>query len=378
MIFFVKKYLPLMLLPLLWGNIAEAFTIKAKQALLLDMETGTVLFEKNADQQMPTSSLSKLMTMYLVFESLKNGDLTLQDRFSISEKAWRKQGSKTFVKVGDHVLVEDLIRGAIIQSGNDATIALAEGISGSEEAFVELSNEKALELGMNETHFVNATGWPDEGHYSTARDLAILAKHMIQDFPEYYAYYSEKEFTYNNIRQINRNPLLYHNIGADGLKTGQSVIGGMGLIASAVRKGRRLLLVLNGLPTKKDRAQESIRLLDWGFREFKNIKLYDQDEIIAETIVHYGNPNKVAVRVAQDVVITIPRRHERKLEQSIFIAELLVAPLTINDVVGKIVYSIPDSALIEIPLYPARQVDEVGFFGRIWYRIKLFFQNLFG
>jgi serine-type D-Ala-D-Ala carboxypeptidase (penicillin-binding protein 5/6) len=219
----------------------------AREAYIIDAETGQVLFEKNADQKMPTSSMSKTMTMYMVFEALKNGKLTLDQELPVSETAWRMQGSKMFVPLGQMVKVEDLIRGVIVQSGNDATIVLAEGLAGSEGEFAAAMNRKAKELGMINSNFMNASGWPDENHYSTCHDLAILAIALIRDFPDYYKYYAEKEFTYNNIKQGNRNPLLYKNIGADGIKTGHTESAGYGLMASGVRDGRRVVMVLNGM-----------------------------------------------------------------------------------------------------------------------------------
>ncbi|HOO82296.1 MAG TPA: D-alanyl-D-alanine carboxypeptidase family protein, partial [Alphaproteobacteria bacterium] len=208
-------------LPVLAAHAASIET-KAKQAIVVDYETGTVLLSKNMDEQMPTSSMSKVMTMYAVFDSIKNGQISLNDTLPVSEKAWRMGGSKMFVEVDKRVKVEDLIRGVIVQSGNDATVVLAEGLAGSENAFANMINDKATGLGMKNSHFVNASGWPDPEHYSTARDLATLGRAIIHDFPDYYKYYMEKEFTYNNIKQTNRNPLLYRNIGADGIKTGHT------------------------------------------------------------------------------------------------------------------------------------------------------------
>ena len=228
---------------------AATMETQAEEAFLVDFQTGAVLLDKNADVRMPPSSMSKMMTAYMVFERLKDGRLSLDDELPVSEKAWRKGGSKMFVEVGDQVRVEDLLRGVIVQSGNDACIVLAEGLAGSEEAFAEQMTAKGREIGLTGSNFTNATGWPDENHYVTARDLATLAERIIVDHPEYYHYYSEKEFTWNDIRQGNRNPLLYRNVGADGLKTGHTEAAGYGLTASAMQNGRRLLLVVNGLPS---------------------------------------------------------------------------------------------------------------------------------
>jgi D-alanyl-D-alanine carboxypeptidase (penicillin-binding protein 5/6) len=240
----------------------------AKQAILVDAQTGAVLFAKNADERMPTSSMVKVMTIYLTFEGLKQNKLQMDDALPVSSYAWKQEGSRMFVNPGDHVRVEDLIRGVVIQSGNDASVVLAEALGGSEASFAERMNAKAKELGMANSHFMNATGMPDPNHYSTARDLAALAIAVIRDYPEYYHYFSELDFTYNKIKQGNRNPLLYRNIGVDGIKTGHTESGGFGLIASSLREGRRLILVVNGLESMQSRADEPAALLEWGYREF--------------------------------------------------------------------------------------------------------------
>ncbi|HEY8189199.1 MAG TPA: D-alanyl-D-alanine carboxypeptidase family protein, partial [Micavibrio sp.] len=251
------------LLPFVAVRAAETMETPAKQAIMLDFDTGAILMEKNADERMTPSSMSKEMTMYMVFEALKSGKLTLEQTLPISERAWRMQGSKMFVGINSQVKVEDLVRGVIIQSGNDAAIALAEGVGGTEDNFALMLNKKAEELGMKNSHFMNASGWPDPQHYSTAHDLSILAYRMVHDFPEYYHYYSEKEFTYNNIKQGNRNPLLYRNIGADGIKTGHTDEGGYGLIGSGILDNRRVIFVVNGLSSMQERADESARMLEW-------------------------------------------------------------------------------------------------------------------
>ena len=252
---------------LLWPALAppaQALETRAREAFLIDVTTGTVLLEKDADVSMPPASMSKIMTAYLVFGALKEGRISLDDKLPVSEKAWRKGGSKMFVEVGSEVSVEDLLRGVIVQSGNDACIVLAEALAGSEEAFAEQMTRKAREIGMEGSTFTNSTGWPDPNHRMTARDLAILAERMVQDFPDFYHYYSEREFTYNGIRQGNRNPLLYKNLGADGLKTGHTEEAGYGLTASAERDGRRLVLVINGLESIKARSEEAERLIASG------------------------------------------------------------------------------------------------------------------
>src|SRR5215472_1922295 len=245
----------------------------ARWACVVDFNTGTTLMDKDADVQMTPSSMTKIMTAYIVYGMLKAGRLKLDQTLPVSERAWRMGGSKMFVPLGAQVAVEDLIRGMIVQSGNDACIVLAEGIAGSEEQFAELMNQKARELGLTNSHFLNATGWPQPGHVMSARDLATLSRRIIQDFPEYYKYDSEKTFKYNNIEQGNRNPLVQKGL-ADGLKTGHTDDGGYGLVASAQRNGRRVILVLNGMITMRERAEESERLLEWSFREFEDVTLF--------------------------------------------------------------------------------------------------------
>jgi D-alanyl-D-alanine carboxypeptidase (penicillin-binding protein 5/6) len=252
---------PFVAFALLTPGAAHAFESTARQAILVDVTGHRVLYEKNADQHMPTSSMSKMMTIYMVFDALKAGKIKLDDTFTVSEKAWRttykQDESSMFLPIGGQVKVEDLIRGVIIQSGNDATVVLAEGLGGSEAEFVTEMNDKAKQLGMTNSHFVNSNGMPDPEHYSTARDLATLAEHLNADFPEYYHFFGELEYTYNNIKQGNRNPLLYRNgLGVDGLKTGHTDAGGYGLTASAVRNGRRLVAVVNGLPSMQARADD--------------------------------------------------------------------------------------------------------------------------
>jgi len=253
--------LALTLAVLLSGGSAQAYESNAKEAILVDITGHRVLYEKNADEHMPTSSMSKMMTIYMVFDALKQGKIHLDDEFSVSEHAWRQtykqDESSMFLPINGRVKVEDLIRGVIIQSGNDATVVLAEGIGGSEQQFMEALNEKAKQIGLADSHFVNPHGMPDPNHYSTARDLATLAERLVTDFPEYYHFFGELEYTYNNIKQGNRNPLLYHaGSGADGLKTGHTDAGGYGLTGSAMRDGRRLIVVVNGLPSMQARADD--------------------------------------------------------------------------------------------------------------------------
>lgn len=338
------------------------FETVAKQAYIVDTETGQVLFDKAGDERMPTSSMSKTMTVYLVFEALKNGKLTLDQELPVSEKAWRMQGSKMFVPLGGMVKVEDLIRGVIIQSGNDATIVLAEGLAGSEGEFAVAMNRKAKELGMANSHFMNASGWPDPDHYSTCHDLAVLAAALIHDFPEYYKYYSEKDFVYNNIRQGNRNPLLYKNIGADGIKTGHTETAGYGLMGSAVRGGRRVIMVLNGMSSMDERAQESTRLMEWALASFSNVTVFQPSMKVADAPVLMGVEKSVPLVVERDLKITMPRMAESAMKAAAVYKGPLEAPVKKGQEVGVVRVTIPNMKPIELPIVAAKDIPRLGFF----------------
>lgn len=344
---------------------AQALETSARQALMIDLSTDTELLSVNADERMYPASMTKLMTAYLVFERLQNGTLSLDDRFPVSEKAWRKGGSKMFVEVGDRVKIEDLLRGIIIQSGNDATIVVAEGIAGSEEAFAREMTAKARELGMNNTQFRNASGWPDEQHYTTARDLATLAESLIKRFPEYYHLYSQTEFTYNDITQQNRNPLLYRNVGADGLKTGYTDDSGYGLVASAEREGRRLLMVINGLDSARDRAQEAERLIDWGFREFGAYDLFQAGEVVDEIPTWLGQKGVVPVIIDRDVSVTLRRSARDEMEVTLVTDRPLAAPIEAGQTVGEVRIEAPGLAPVTAPVKAAQSVEKLGTFGRV-------------
>ncbi|WP_207478629.1 D-alanyl-D-alanine carboxypeptidase family protein [Arenibaculum pallidiluteum] len=354
-------------LTLALGATARAATIDtaARQALLLDMTTGTVLFEKNADQKMPTSSMSKIMTMYMVFEAIKQGRLSMDDTLPVSQRAWKMQGSKMFTELGNRIKVEDLIRGVIIQSGNDASVVLAEGLSGSEEKFAEDMTARAKALGLANSNFMNATGWPHENHYSTARDLSVLAQRLIEEFPEYYHFYSEKEFTYHGIKQGNRNPLLYRDIGVDGMKTGHTEIAGYGLTASAKRGDRRLVLVVNGLNSMQARADESARLLEWGFREFDAYALYKAGQPVEEAPVWMGRDATVPATVAKDLTVTMSREERKGLKVTAKFDKPVPAPVAKGTQIGRLVIEAPNFSTREIPLIAARDVPQLGIFGRI-------------
>jgi D-alanyl-D-alanine carboxypeptidase (penicillin-binding protein 5/6) len=324
-----------------------------------------VLLDKNADERMPPASMSKIMTAYTVFSFLKSGKASLDDMLPVSERAWKTGGSKMFVMVGSQVRLEDLLRGMIIQSGNDACIVLAEGLAGSEEAFVDLMNKKAKELGLSNSHFANTTGLPDPEGYMTARDLATLARRMILDFPEYYHYDSEKEFTYNGIKQGNRNPLLYKDLGADGMKTGHTEEAGYGLTASAVRENRRIIMVLAGLKTMKDRTQESERLIEWAFREFGGYTLFKAGDKVDEANTWLGVEPKVALTLTEDATVSVLRRYRKDMKVSVNYTNPIPAPVRKGQKVGKLVVTVPEMQPQEFDLVAAEDVERLGALGRM-------------
>ncbi|MDD3371341.1 MAG: D-alanyl-D-alanine carboxypeptidase, partial [Alphaproteobacteria bacterium] len=306
---------------------APALDVNARQAIIVEAQTGTVLFSKDAETPMPTSSMSKMMTMYLVFDAIKTGKLKLDDTLPVSEKAWKQEGSRMFLNTGDNVKVEDLIRGVIVQSGNDAAVVLAEGLaSGSESAFADMMNAKAKALGMKGSHFANSTGLPDENHYSTAHDLAILAIAIQRDFPEHYHYFSELSYTYNGIAQGNRNPLLYRNMNVDGLKTGHTEVGGFGLTASAIREGRRLVLVLNGMKDMQARADESAKALDYGYREFGLYPIVKEGDILANPSVWLGTEQSVQIVAEKSAFVSLPRAARNGLKAVVSFEQPIPAP----------------------------------------------------
>ncbi len=345
-----------------WPAAAQRFETRAAHALLIDAGTGTVLFQKDADTPMPPASMAKLMTMVVVFEALASGELTLNDEFQVSENAWRSGGaasggSTMFAKLGSVIKVEDLVRGVIIQSGNDACIVLAEGIAGTEETFAQLMNAEARKLGLTGSHFTNSTGLPDPDQYVTARDLAKIAQHIIDDFPQHYPLYSEPEFTWNNIRQRNRNPLLRMNIGADGMKTGYTDESGYGLVASAVRDGQRLILVINGTSSEKERAEEARKLMDWGFHAFERVTLFRAREVIAEANVFGGDHGTVGLVGDGPVDVLMPRGSRDLLRGRVRYQGPVVAPVVEGQEIGTLEIQLGDEMLREAPVYAA---DEIG------------------
>jgi D-alanyl-D-alanine carboxypeptidase (penicillin-binding protein 5/6) len=341
----------------------------AKWAIAIDYQTGATLFDKNADARMPPSSMTKLMTATIVYGMLASGRLKLDQTLPVSEKAWRMGGSKMFVPLGQQVSVNDLIQGMIVQSGNDACIVLAEGIAGSEDEFVKLMNEKAQQLGLKNTHFMNATGWPDPDHYMSARDIATVARNLISSYPQYYHYDAEKIFTYDNIKQENRNPLVQKGL-ADGLKTGHTDAGGYGLVASAERGGRRVILVLNGMGTARDRGEEGERLLDWAFRSFENVTLFAAGQTVDQAKVWLGAQPSVALVAAKPLLATLPVGWKDKGQVAVHYQSPIPAPIPAGAVLGSASVAYPGmdtistnlvagSAVARMPL-PGRALAVVG------------------
>ncbi len=349
---------------------AEVIDTKAREAILIDPSTGTVILNKNADEQMPPASMSKLMTAYLLFESINDGRVSLDDKFRVSDNAWRKGGaasgsSTMFLPPKSEVRVEDLIRGIIVQSGNDACIVVAESLAGSEEAFARRMTDKAQELGMTGSNFMNATGWPHPEHRTTARDLATLSARIIQDFPELFSFYSEREFTYNGIRQSNRNPLIYGYAGADGMKTGHTSEAGYGLTGTAKQGDRRLIVVVNGLKSSKDRASESARILDWGFREFNNYSLFKAGDTVEIAPLWLGTKPTVALKIDRDIHLTMSRKSRRAMKVTVKYQSPISAPITAGQSVGTLTIEAPDFETIEAPLLAATDSQQLGMVGRL-------------
>jgi D-alanyl-D-alanine carboxypeptidase (penicillin-binding protein 5/6) len=358
-------------LPLLAGTAATSamavpVETTAPYAYVVDFDTGAVLYDKRGTDQFGPASMSKLMTAYMLFDALKRGDLKMTDTFHVSQKAWSTQGSKMFVDINTDVAIEDLIRGIVIQSGNDACIVVAEGMAGSEEAFAERMNQKAREIGLTDSNFVNASGWPDPNHRMTAKDLATLARRLISDFPEYYHFYSEREFTYHGIKQGNRNPLLYRTgSGVDGLKTGHTEEAGYGLTASALRDGRRVIMVLHGMGGMQERADQTGIVLDWAFREFGNYTIAAPGTVLGEAPVWMGAEKTVPLTVESPFLVTLPRSERQNIVARAVFNGPIAAPIAAGQQIGELVVDIPGMPQARAPLVAGKAVGELGFGGRI-------------
>ncbi|MGI9436866.1 MAG: D-alanyl-D-alanine carboxypeptidase family protein [Geminicoccaceae bacterium] len=346
-------------------NTVEAFETKAGAAILIDAETGQVLFEKNADQQRQPASMSKLMTTYMVLEQVKDGRLRMDDTLPISKKAWKKGGSKMFVEVGKRARVDDLLRGIIVLSGNDACIVVAEGLAGSEDDFATEMTRKAEEIGLTNSRFRNASGWPDPDHLMTARDLAILARRLIDDFPEHYVIFSERDFEYSGILQPNRNLLLGRVRGADGLKTGYTEASGYGLVGSAIRDGRRLIAVAMGLNSPEDRALANERLLEYGFRRFRNYALMTEGQEIGHAGVWLGDDPTVPLVIDRDVKVTMTVEARRAMQIKLIYDTPIPAPIQRGAKIASLKIEAPGYAFDEVPVFAGADVGKADFVGRV-------------
>ena len=351
-------------------SLVQAIETPAKQGILYDYETKTVLFEKNSDELMSPSSMSKIMTIYYLFKKIKDGEISIDDEFEVSKKAWKKGGSKMFVNLKSMVRVEDLIRGIIVQSGNDACIVVAEGISGSESIFADELNELANEIGLEGSNFTNSTGWPDKKHLMTVNDLLKLTVRTIEDFPDLYRYYSEKEFTYNNIKQLNRNPLLFRPIGSDGLKTGHTSLGGYGLVATVKNKDRRLILVLNGLKSNAQRSKESERLMKIGFNQFKSIKIAPKTKELGQIPIWSGKKKEVSFYTKDDISITVPNRDRKKINFKVRYQSPLIAPVAEDQYIADFLIKKNDQTIKSYKLYATNNVSESNFFSKMILNFK--------
>lgn len=351
--------------------------LDASAYVLMDADSGHILVEKNPDQRLAPASLTKMMSSYVAVHELELGNVSEDTPIPISVRAWRKGGSKMFVREGTQVPLIDLLRGIIIQSGNDATVAVAEYFSGSEEAFAGWMNQYAGRFGMTNTNFVNATGWPADNHYSTARDMAILSRHIIKDHPTYYPLYAEKYYEWNNIRQPNRNKLLWRDPTVDGLKTGHTDEAGYCLAATAVRDNTRLIAVVMGTRSEEARARETQKLLAYGFRYFETRKLYDAGAELKVQHVWKGKDEQLALGLQDELYLSLPRGLRGEIEVNIRTDEYLIAPIAQGQEVGTVTLAADGEVLAERPLIALAAVEEAGFFGRLWDGIRLFFARLF-
>jgi len=345
--------------------IPKAPSTGAKSFIIQDFQSGRVLAEKDSDQPVEPASITKLMTAYVVFHELQAGNIALGDMVTISEKAWRTPGSRMFVEVNKQVSVEDLLQGMIVQSGNDATMALAEHIAGSEETFAALMNRHAEEIGMTGSHFINTTGLPDENHYMTAKDIALLATRLIEKYPEYYHWYSQKEFTFNDITQYNRNKLLWRDESVDGLKTGFTDSAGYCLVTSAKKDGMRLITVVLGTENANARVDASQALLNYGFRFFETHKLYDAGTQLATSRIWKGSTDTVPLGLDQTLYVTIPRGQYKSLDASMSIDERITAPVNKGQSLGSVQVKLGDEVVADKPLVSLQMIGEGSFWQRI-------------
>ncbi|OFW87355.1 MAG: hypothetical protein A3J37_06875 [Alphaproteobacteria bacterium RIFCSPHIGHO2_12_FULL_45_9] len=356
--------------PVAFAQVAQKPETTAKQAIILDFETGEVLYDKNSDEKMPTSSMSKVLTTIVAYDAIREGKIKWEDELPVSQRAWQEGGSASggstmFLNLNSTVKVSDLIKGIVIQSGNDACIVIAEGIAGTEENFADLMNRKAKEIGMDNSHFMNSSGLPDPNHYSTARDLAKMAVYLIREYPEDYKFYSEKEFVYNNIKQGNRNPLLYKTIGADGIKTGHTEVGGYGMIGSAVAAGRRIVMVINGTESMQARADEAEKLMKWAEVSFKNIDLVKKEAVIGKAPVVLGLARDVSIVASKDLKATVSAFDKEPATMVANYKVPLTAPVKKGDPIGELVATLGNGTKLTSPLVAGEDVEEASFFSRL-------------
>lgn len=350
--------------------------VAARAYIVIDADTGKVIMANREEERFPPASLTKMMTSYILESELTKGNVSKTDLVPISVKAWRAPGSRMFIQEGTQVLLSDLMKGIVIQSGNDASVAVAEYIAGSESAFADMMNQHAVLLGMNNSHFMNATGLPAEEHYSSAKDLALLAQAIIQNYPEHYGVYSEKYFTYNKIRQPNRNKLLWRDDSVDGLKTGHTEAAGYCLVASAKRDGMRLITVVMGTSSEEARAQESQKLLAYAFRYFRTHKLYDAGQVLETTRVWAGQQDQLNVGLIKDMAITIPRGESEQLQAVLDLDKVIKAPIQKGQSFGTLKVMLEGKLVAEAPVVALESINEAGLLQRIWDAIALFFYNL--
>lgn len=349
-------------------------TVAATAWLTLDVNSGQIIGTSNAQEQIEPASLTKIMSAYVVFDALAQKRITLDQTFNVSEKAWKTEGSRMFIKVNSQVSVDDLLQGLIVQSGNDATVALAEGVAGSESAFVALMNEQAAKMGLKDTHFMNSPGLPDPQHLTTVHDLAILAKHLVADFPQYLHYYSQKEFTYNKIKQPNRNRLLWVDSTVDGLKTGHTKAAGYCLVSTAMRDGRRVVSVLVGAPSDSARSESSLKLLNWSFQNFDTLKLFDDAHPAVKARVWEGEVENVDLGELQPIWVTVPRGKGPEIKPVAQYTQPLIAPLSKGAKVGTVTLSLDGQTLRQGSLLVLNDVPQAGIFSRIFDKIRLMFE----
>lgn len=349
--------------------------VAAKSYILTDFYSGQTLIQQNADMRIEPASLTKLMTAYITFSAIKQGRISTTQTLPVSEKAWRTEGSRMFIDLKTPVTVNELMRGMIVQSGNDACITLAEGIAGSEATFAQLMNQEALRLGMKNTHFVNSTGLPDPQHYTTARDLSMLASALIRDFPEFYPLYSIKEYRYNNITQPNRNRLLWLDSNVDGMKTGHTESAGFCLITSAKRANRRLISVVLGTASDNARTMESLKVLNYGFQFFDSARMYAKGQAVANLRVWKGGQNTLKAGFTADMYVVVPKGQYARLKVSMTSTQPLLAPIKAGQKVGVVKITLDDKPVAELPLLALEEVNRANIFGRAWDSIKLTFSK---